>query len=146
VNKKIPPILAVGLLAAVLTGFCISIFCGSPGIDKNVKTEAILDGLKLALEGFRIKNGAWPSTSNAILLQELIDSGFLRNDFRVLPGYRFNGEREILDAWGVPIRFGVKTEMAFSIQSAGRDKKYDTDDDIIKTLSINISTPASPLP
>jgi len=99
---------SVLLVVAVIVGFgTVAAHLGVGGaVARHARTQVALGMAGARIEEYRQKNDALPDETEA---GELI------------------GERK--DAWGTPLRY-ERTDDDYDVVSAGRDRKFDTPDDI----------------
>jgi hypothetical protein len=114
----------------------------SAGYRNNNRTEITLHLLAASLDSYQVQYGSFPTGDNAAILRKLCGD----NDDKIVffeppatyspstwpPRIEKDLDQRLVDGWNTPIRFSFGPNSR--VESAGKDKKFDTADDIIESL------------
>jgi len=102
----------------------------SMGVSERGRTAAMIQALQIAGVAYAGDNGPFPkSLDNHMFWRDIsgADSGKVYMPFRTS---QVNEKGEIIDSWGTPLRIRYISGQEISIDSAGNDKVFGTQDDI----------------
>ncbi len=111
------------------------LFPYSPGgiqANKNAKTAALMENIQTAILAYQTEyDKPPPGKDNATLIRELMSDNPRSIAFlNIRPTTDMNAKGEALDAWGTPLHISLADPQHPIIQSAGVDKKWNTQDDM----------------
>lgn len=138
-------LVVIGIIG-VLGGLVLSGIAVARQNAREKTTCTFLDSISVALERFRSDYGMYPDGSGDAESSEQLHRALTekRGFGPYLIGLTSeqaedsdgNGSKELLDAWGRPVRYTegrfLVDEREFELRSAGRDGDFDTDDDIVR--------------
>lgn len=93
--------------------------------------HALFSQIRFACDAFYQEYGALPSSSENYILTDILGGNnprkivFMEYSPRLL-----NNNKEMIDAWGTPIRVVFLPDQKFFMVSAGKDKIFNTKDDV----------------
>jgi len=112
-----------GLILLSIFALSCWLGCTTTTHPANRKTRVLLSSLETALAAFEIDCARYPSTPEGL-------SALISNPG--LPGWRgpyWDSAVAFVDGWGTPLRYQAEVECV-TIQSGGRDRMFDTPDDV----------------
>ncbi len=97
----------------------------------NTRTQTLFSGLSTACRAYLVEYGNYPSSfENKTLTEILIGNNPRKIVFMEFRPKDLNQNNEIIDGWGTPIRIMIQPDQTLSFLSAGKDKTFNTSDDI----------------
>jgi hypothetical protein len=118
------------IIAAFFLSQIFPKFLGGLSRNPSATTVALLNDLRTACEGYRMEYGTWsPTFENYRLVECLLGNNPRKIQFINLTPKQFSRNKEVLDAWGTPIRITMPNQTLFLV-SSGRDKIFGSKDDV----------------
>jgi len=115
----------IGIFAALLIPVTVA-----HGRASVADTYAIISSIAQAAEAYRQEYGQLPSSTNLDLVNELTGQNAKGIPFMVFRRRSLSRGGEVVDSWGMPLRFVWLDGRSVQIISAGPDMTFGTADDI----------------
>ena len=98
---------------------------------QNTRVRAELALLATACSAYALEYNSYPQGDNAKITQTLLGNNARGIVFIVLREGQRSQRSEVVDPWGTPFRFTLNKGQPPSIRSAGRDRVFDDEDDLV---------------
>jgi len=132
-HKRIDILWAIGSIIVFLSLFTPSL--GHPNYKSPMmrkwKTEIVLSQVYAGILAYKKDYGSLPSTSNNRgLIKILTGDNPQKNEYVYFNSWETNAAGEAIDGWDNPIRINLTDPKNPTVRSAGRDRTWDTTDDL----------------
>ncbi|HXI70722.1 MAG TPA: type II secretion system protein GspG [Verrucomicrobiae bacterium] len=124
-------LLAAGIISVM--AFILLAILGNPNHKPalNAICRLELGDIKNALDGYQSKYANYPAGNQSEIIRCLCGNNPERYQFLNIKASQLNLDKGYLDPWGSPFTINFSSTNSFVISSAGKDKLFDTKDDII---------------
>ncbi len=136
-HKRIDNLWAIAVIIFSLT-FNLSLFVTSTGqinpkspMGRKWKTEIVISQVYAGIFAYKTDYGSLPPTSNnRDLIKILTGDNPQKTEYVPFNSWATNAAGEAIDGWETPLRVNLTDPKKPMVQSAGRDRIWDTPDDL----------------
>jgi len=128
-HRWIGYVLVTLLVPAVMLYFVWTLAYDNTGARID-RTAAFIANLSAAYKAYVADNGGLPQEVDNRQLYDAISGLGTNKYYMTFNAKDVNAKRELVDAWGIPLRVTRESDSTVKIESAGPDERFGTEDDI----------------